>query len=84
MRKTKIICTVGPACRNDETLAKMCQAGMNIARLNFSHGDHAEQKGRMDMVKKLRAELGLPIAILLSTRLLRARASYIPVWYSFS
>ena len=45
MRKTKVICTIGPACDNQETLTQMCLAGMNVARLNFSHGDHAEQKG---------------------------------------
>jgi len=68
MRKTKIVCTLGPATDNEEVLRQLMIEGMNVARLNFSHGDHAEQKGRMDMVKKLRAELGLPIAILLDTK----------------
>lgn len=68
MRKTKIICTLGPACRNDETLEKMCLAGMNIARLNFSHGDHTEQQGNMDLVKRIREKLNLPIAIMLDTK----------------
>lgn len=68
MRKTKIICTIGPACRNEETLTKMCQAGMNIARLNFSHGSHEEQKENMDLVKKVREKLNLPIAIMLDTK----------------
>lgn len=68
MRKTKIICTIGPACMNEETLTQMAQAGMNVARMNFSHGDHAEQKAKMDLVKKVREQLNLPIAIMLDTK----------------
>jgi pyruvate kinase len=68
MKKTKIICTMGPACENEETLEKMMLAGMNVARFNFSHGDHADHKRRMDMVKRVREKLGLPIAILLDTK----------------
>ena len=68
MRKTKIVCTLGPATDNEDVLRKLMLAGMNVARLNFSHGTHEEQKKRMDMVKKLRTELGLPIAILLDTK----------------
>ena len=68
MRKTKIVCTLGPATDNEDVLRKLMRAGMNVARLNFSHGTHEEQKKRMDMVKKLREELGLPIAILLDTK----------------
>lgn len=68
MRKTKIICTIGPACDNEETLEKMCLAGMNVARLNFSHGTHEEQKAKMELVKRVREKLGLPIAILLDTK----------------
>ena len=68
MRKTKIVCTLGPATDDEEVLRKLMLAGMNVARLNFSHGTHEEQKKRMDMVKKLRAQLGLPIAILLDTK----------------
>ncbi len=68
MRKTKIICTIGPACDNEETLEKMCLAGMNVARLNFSHGTHEEQRAKMDLVKRVRDKLGLPIAILLDTK----------------
>ena len=56
MRKTKIVCTLGPATDNEDVLRKLMLAGMNVARLNFSHGTHEEQKKRMDMVKKLRAE----------------------------
>lgn len=68
MRKTKIICTIGPACMDEETLTQMCQAGMNVARMNFSHGDHAEQKLKMDLVKKVREKLNLPVAIMLDTK----------------
>ena len=68
MRKTKIICTIGPASENEETLTAMCQAGMNVARLNFSHGSHEEHKRKIDMIKKVREELDLPIAIMLDTK----------------
>lgn len=68
MRKTKIICTIGPASDNVETLKGMCQAGMNVARLNFSHGTHEEQKMKIDLIKQVREELGLPIAIMLDTK----------------
>ena len=68
MRKTKIICTIGPASENEETLKKMCLAGMNVARLNFSHGTHEEQQKKIDLIKKVRQELNLPIAIMLDTK----------------
>ena len=68
MRKTKIICTIGPASNNEETFAAMCKAGLNVARLNFSHGTHEEHKKTIDMIKKVREELSLPIAILLDTK----------------
>lgn len=68
MRKTKIICTIGPACDNEETLTQMCLAGMNVARLNFSHGTHEEHQIKIDLVKKVREKLGLPIAIMLDTK----------------
>ena len=68
MRKTKIVCTIGPACNDENTLRKMCLAGMNVARLNFSHGDHQTHKQNIDRIKKVREELGLPIAILLDTK----------------
>ena len=68
MRKTKIICTIGPASDNEKTLTAMCRAGMNVARLNFSHGTHEEHKVRIDRIKKVREELGLPVAILLDTK----------------
>ena len=68
MRKTKIICTLGPACDNEETLKEMIANGLDCARLNFSHGTHAEQKVRMDRVKKVRTELNVPLPILLDTK----------------
>ena len=68
MRKTKIVCTIGPSCDNEETLERMCLAGMNVARLNFSHGTHPEQQAKMDLVKRVREKLKLPIAIMLDTK----------------
>lgn len=68
MRKTKIICTIGPASQNEETLTQMCLAGMNVARLNFSHGTHAEQQKKIDLIKRVREKLQLPIAIMLDTK----------------
>ena len=68
MKKTKIICTMGPACDSEETLEKMIKAGMNVARFNFSHGEHADHKKRMDAVKRVREKLGVPVAIMLDTK----------------
>ena len=68
MRKTKIICTLGPATDSEEVLRKLMLNGMDVARLNFSHQTHKEQKIRADMVKKLREELNLPVALLLDTK----------------
>jgi pyruvate kinase len=68
MRKTKIICTLGPACDNDDLLREMIKNGLDCARLNFSHGTHEEQKVRMDRVKRVREELGVPLPILLDTK----------------
>ena len=68
LRKTKIICTIGPASANEQTLTRMCMEGMNVARMNFSHGDHAEQLGKINLVKKVRQQLNLPIAIMLDTK----------------
>jgi len=67
-RKTKIVCTLGPACRDKDTLIKMCKAGMNVARLNFSHGDYSEHSQNIRLIKEVREELNLPIAILLDTK----------------
>ena len=68
MKKTKIICTMGPNTNDETLMRKLVQNGMDIARFNFSHGDHEEQKGRMDMLKKIREEENKPIAILLDTK----------------
>ena len=68
MRKTKIICTIGPACENEEVLTEMCHAGMNVARLNFSHGSHKDHKEKIDLIKTVRERLELPIAIMLDTK----------------
>ena len=68
MRKTKIICTIGPASENEETLTQMCLAGMNVARLNFSHGSHDEHKRKIGLIKQVRQKLNMPIAILLDTK----------------
>ena len=68
MRKTKIVCTLGPATDDEAILRKLILSGMNVARLNMSHGKHEEHKRRADMVKKLRRELDVPVAILLDTK----------------
>ena len=68
MRKTKIVCTIGPASESEEVLRELCLAGMNVARLNFSHGTHEEHLERIRRIKKVREELGLPIAIMLDTK----------------
>lgn len=68
MKRTKIICTIGPSSANEEVLTAMVKAGMNVARLNFSHGTHPEQLEKMKLVKKVREKLQLPIPILLDTK----------------
>ena len=68
MKKTKIICTMGPNMDTGDTLRDVMLAGMDVARLNFSHGSHEEHKGRLDHIKELREELGIPVAILLDTK----------------
>ena len=68
MRKTKIICTIGPASENEEVLSKMFAAGMNVARLNFSHGSHEEHQQKIDLIKRVREKMNLPIAIMLDTK----------------
>ena len=68
MRKTKIVCTIGPASESEETLEKLIDAGMNVARINFSHGDYEEQRYRIDNIKKVRERLGKPVALMLDTK----------------
>lgn len=68
MRKTKVICTIGPACENVRVLSEMCHAGMNVARLNFSHGTHEEHQRKIDLIKTVREKLGMPIPIMLDTK----------------
>lgn len=68
MKRTKIICTLGPSSSNEETLTAMIQAGMNVARLNFSHGTHEEQQEKINLVKRVREKLQEPIPILLDTK----------------
>lgn len=68
MRKTKLICTIGPASENEQTLIKMIEAGMNVARLNFSHGSHEEHKRKIELICSAREKTGAPIAIMLDTK----------------
>ena len=68
MRKTKIVCTIGPACDNEDTLTQMCLAGMNVARLNFSHGTHEEHLQKIERIRRVREQLNQPIAIMLDTK----------------
>ena len=68
MRKTKIICTIGPASGTEERLREMMLAGMNVCRLNFSHSDHADHAEKIRLIKKLRKELKMPVAILIDTK----------------
>ncbi len=68
MRKTKIICTLGPSTDQDGVLRKMMLAGMNVARFNFSHGSYEEHMGRLNLLRSLREELDLPVAALLDTK----------------
>ncbi len=68
MRKTKIVCTLGPAVDSEEKLRRLMLAGMNVGRINFSHGNYQDQEERINLFKKVRTELGLPIPLLLDTK----------------
>ena len=68
IRKTKIVCTLGPATDDENILREMMNSGMNVARFNFSHGSHEEHKRRLDALKALREEMGLPVAAMLDTK----------------
>ena len=68
MQKTKIVCTIGPASESKEILEKLVNAGMNVARINFSHGDYEEQSNRIQTIKMVREELNVPVALMLDTK----------------
>ena len=68
MKRTKIVCTLGPATDTKETIRELVLNGMNVARLNFSHGTHEEHAGRIQLVKEVRKELGIPVALMLDTK----------------
>jgi len=68
MRKTKIVCTLGPATNDEKTIEKLVEAGMNVARMNFSHGNHEEHLHRINLVKKVSKELGIPVGLMLDTK----------------
>lgn len=68
MRKTKIVCTIGPASSSEEIIEEMCLAGMNVARLNFSHGTHENHLELINKIKKIRERLDMPVAIMLDTK----------------
>ena len=68
LKKTKIVCTLGPSSNTPEIIEKMIKAGMNVARFNFSHGSHEEHKQRIDMVRAASQKLGIPVALLLDTK----------------
>ena len=68
MRKTKIVCTLGPATEDPELVRQMIRCGMNVARMNFSHNTHEDHARRMQMIRDLRQELNVPVALLLDTK----------------
>ena len=68
MRKTKIVCTLGPATEDDQILRQLMLEGMDVARFNFSHGDHERHEHNLTRIRKMREELNLPIAALLDTK----------------
>ncbi|MGE5679134.1 MAG: pyruvate kinase [Pseudomonadota bacterium] len=76
MRKTKIVCTIGPVSESEEMIEQLVKAGMNVARLNFSHGDHSEHKRRIDAIKRVRERLDRPVAIMLDTKGPEVRLGY--------
>ena len=75
-KRTKIVCTMGPACDSDETIREMIKAGMNVARFNFSHGSYDEHHGRIERVRRISKELGLPVGILLDTKAPRSAPAF--------
>ena len=68
MRKTKIVCTLGPASETEEVIRQLIEGGMNVARINFSHGTHEEHQKKLDILFRLREEMKVPVAALLDTK----------------
>ena len=68
MKKTKIICTLGPASDNEKVISELIDAGMNVARLNFSHGTHEDHAKKIAMIKKVREQKKVPLPIMLDTK----------------
>lgn len=75
-----MICTIGPASANEKTLTQMCLAGMNVARLNFSHGTHQEHKKTIELIKRVRENLDMPIPIMLDTKTPAPPERKFPTW----
>lgn len=74
MRRTKIICTIGPASDSVEVLTELIKNGMNVARLNFSHGDHPSHKDKFKKIRKISRDLDMPVAVMLDTRDLKSES----------
>ena len=72
LRKTKVICTLGPAVDNEEMMRKLIRGGMDAARFNFSHGSHEEHLGRLNKLKAVRDSMSRPVATILDTKALRS------------
>ena len=68
LKKTKIVCTIGPASENPEILEQLINNGMNVARLNFSHGTHEEHLAKIKTIRRIRRKLNVPVAIMLDTK----------------
>ena len=68
MRKTKIVCTIGPTSQDEKIFRQLVMNGLNVARINFSHGSHEEHKQKIDVIKKVRQDLGTSTAIMLDTK----------------
>ena len=68
MKKTKIVCTLGPASETEEIISAMADAGMNVARINFSHGTHADHAKKIEIIKRIREKKNIPLPILLDTK----------------
>ena len=73
VRKTKVIATIGPSCDSLETIKAMIHAGMNVARLNFSHGTHEEHRKNLEAVRQASADLGANVAVMLDTKGMKIR-----------